>query len=118
MTLYKTPERIIDGRARSAVSVDFMLPTRGAIDALKPGDAVKIGVEFDPQPGPRGLRGPQHVTGERFWVCIEEVNHAGDQFKGYVDNDLLFTRVHGLKVDDKVAFCRRHILDIEGPTDA
>lgn len=112
MTLYKTPERIIDGRARSAGSVDFMLPTRADIDALKPGDIVKIGVEFDAQPRPRGLPGPRHVTGERFWVRLVDANHAGDQFKGLIDNDLVFAHIHGLKADDPVAFCRRHILDI------
>jgi hypothetical protein len=64
---------------------------------------VKIGVRF-PEEG-------EGTSGERFWV---EVTHrAGDQFVGQIKNELMFTEVHGLQLDDEIQFHTRNVLDTD-----
>ena len=59
---------------------------------LKKGDFVKI------------LR-----SHERFWVEVEDI---GEFISGRVDNDLLNTEDHGLKLNDPIKFHYSDILDV------
>jgi hypothetical protein len=49
--------------------------------------------------------------GERFWVIVIEVE--GDKIRGVVDNELVRTETHGLKLNDLIEFEFRHIYDID-----
>jgi uncharacterized protein YegJ (DUF2314 family) len=47
--------------------------------------------------------------GERFWVMVERVD--GDTITGVVNNNLVFTKLHGLRCGDRVEFARDEVLD-------
>jgi hypothetical protein len=49
------------------------------------------------------------TTGERFWVEITHIR--GNMFDGVIDNNLIYSAHHGLKMKDKIKFGRRHILE-------
>ena len=51
---------------------------------------------------------PSRGWGEDFWVRIEE--RGGSYFKGAIDNPLVESRLHELKLQDEVVFHERHIL--------
>ena len=46
--------------------------------------------------------------GERFWVILSKI---GSECVGTVDNDLIFTNAHGIKLGDTVRFPKDQILD-------
>lgn len=71
----------------------FFAPTKQELAALKKGDIVKV------CPGM-----------ERFWVEIIEIDKQ--KVKGIVDNNLIFSNVHGLKLNSIVHFEKKHIYDI------
>jgi hypothetical protein len=50
------------------------------------------------------------VGGERFWVIVTR-NIAG-RYEGVVDNDLVCTFEHGLKLGDVVRFEARHVFQV------
>lgn len=41
---------------------------------------------------------------ERVWVEVENVNHKSEIVKGKINNDTVFSIVHGLDYEDKVVF--------------
>ena len=47
--------------------------------------------------------------GERFWVTVTK---PGKEVVGTVDNELIFTDKHGLKLGDEVRFPRNQIVDV------
>src|SRR5260370_10236947 len=59
-------------------------PAASTLTAIRKGDIVKVGVE-----------GPE-FGGERFWTIVQEVSEAGLLVS--VNNKLLFTSRHGLKL--------------------
>ena len=69
----------------------FQIPTKNDVDALEPGDFVKI-CEND----------------ERFWVQLSEI--GGDKIVGRVDNDLVYP--HSFKCDDIITFEKKNIMGI------
>src|SRR5260370_41614749 len=73
-------------------------PAARTLTAIRKGDIVKVGVE-----------GPE-FGGERFWTIVEEVSEAG--FVVSVNNRLLFTSGHGLKLGDSLFVARQHIIDV------
>jgi hypothetical protein len=50
--------------------------------------------------------------GEDFWVQITE--RHGDWFVGRVDNPLVESRLHELKLDDELVFHADHVLAVHG----
>lgn len=77
----------------------FEAPSQGDLATLKPGDFVKICVEVIKEDGAPG-------RGERFWVRLTKV---GETLTGTIDNELLFTDLHGLVLRDEISFERRHV---------
>ena len=71
----------------------FKIPPAELLATIKPGSTVKVGV----QP-------------ERFWVIVTKV--IDSKISGVVDNDLIYTHIHGLDFDDNVEFEMRNVLDI------
>lgn len=88
--------------------VTFPVPMFEERAAVKPGDVVKVGVEFEPIE----IEGSK-VSGERFWVRVTVKNLRG--LVGEVNNTLYMTDQHGLGGGDKIRFQSFHILDIERP---
>jgi len=72
----------------------FEVPTDERLKALKPGDFVKVNAK----------------PGERFWVKLDTVK--GATLTGVIDNDLVYTDKHGLKMGDRVKFQRRNAYDV------
>jgi len=92
MATHDLTERAIDGVAKHHAHPEtFEIPDPAAIGRLKFGDFVKIGVER-----------------ERFWVQLAELKEG--RYVGRIDNDLVFSHLHGLFCDDVVTFQTRHIL--------
>jgi len=71
----------------------FDAPSWSVLDTLNKGDYVKVC--------------PEH---ERFWVIIDEVK--GNKIKGTVDNDLVCTEDHGIRLGDKLEFEKRHVYQV------
>jgi len=72
----------------------FEVPTDERLKALKPGDFVKVNAK----------------PGERFWVKLDTVK--GATLTGVIDNELVYTDKHGLKMGDRVKFQRRNAYDV------
>ena len=53
---------------------------------------------------------PSRGWGEDFWVRIAQ--RSGQHFKGFVDNPLAESRLHGLNQGDDVVFHENHILAV------
>lgn len=70
----------------------FYAPSPQELNALKVGDSVKV-----------------CTADERFWVTLTQI---GQTLTGTVDNDLVNTNIHGLKLGDTVQFNREHIYNI------
>jgi hypothetical protein len=120
------PPMLIDGEERNRLNpTRFLIPSPTEIAALQVGDHVKIGVRFAPDhgwtsadaPSQRqdwaeivGAEGAAHTREEKFWVKITASEGTG--FRGLVANDLVYTHRHGLKIDDELAFERRHVLSV------
>jgi hypothetical protein len=71
----------------------FEAPTLEELAGIKTGDTVKV-----------------CTAGERFWTTVISVN--GETITASVDNDLVNTRIHGLKFGDSITFEKRHIYAI------
>jgi len=96
---------LIDGAKRHAKCPDtFEIPDADTRIKCKLGDVVKIGVEFKHDELP--------VNGERFWVRIVRTLPSMFEYMGEVDNDLLFTDAHGLRLGDLVTFGPEHVLEV------
>ena len=80
----------------------FEVPSAERLGAIGPGSLVKLCVRIAGDQGEPGA--------ERFWV--EVLERRGDRLVGRVDNDLGWTRYHGLALDDRVAFSIEHIYDV------
>ena len=52
---------------------------------------------------------------ERFWVILESV--SGDRLAGVIDNDLKGNAGHGLTAGARIEFEKRHVYDIDLPTE-
>lgn len=75
----------------------FSAPSPDDLSRVKPGDYVKV------------CSWAKNLTGrtERFWVEVLAVSDSG--IVGRIDNDLVFTNLHGLEYDDRIEFEARHI---------
>lgn len=102
---------LIDGDARQIESANrgkrFEMPSREDRESLIPGCLVKIGVEFEQAESGAG--------GERFWVNITSkvTPHGITVFTGTVENELVYSSLHGLKLGSKVRFGIANILSIQ-----
>ena len=71
----------------------FEVPTNEELNTIDTGSNVKV------------------CTGdERFWVEVTEVK--GNKITGEVNNDLINTRIHGLKLHDIVTFFKKNVYSI------
>ncbi len=68
-------------------------PNREELDNITKGSIVKIS-----------------LCGERFWNIVDSVD--GKMVTGKVNNDLLFTHIHGLRDGDQITFKLNEIIDI------
>lgn len=93
---------LLDATVRSVIFETFEVSTEEEIAAIKPGNHVKVCAEFEQQ--------ENKCNGERFWCFVEQVNEDG--FLCCVDNDLLFTDLHGYKFGDKIKVEKHNIIDI------
>jgi hypothetical protein len=123
------PYTLIDAEAQHRKSPrTFDVPSKVVVASLKPGDLVKVGAQFDVRVKPGDTDPPmraawerrigQEVAGnvgaERFWVRLthEERGPKGTrQFRGTVENDLVYKAHHGLDCGQEMAFEGRHLLD-------
>lgn len=97
---------LINVEQRSFASPEtFRVPSSKERAAVRPGQQVKVGVEFAPV-----AVGDKHITGERFWVHV--IAKSKRSFIGRVESDLIFTEQHGLRADDKIRFGGWNILVI------
>ena len=71
----------------------FERPGEDELEALHPGDFVKV-----------------CTADERFWVKLTNV--AGENLEGVVDNDLICTDDHGLKLGDVVLIEVDHVYSV------
>lgn len=78
----------------------FFIPSDEEKNELVPGDFVKIGVSFD----------STSINTERFWLRVKTISTDG--VKGIVDNDLVFTEMHGLDYQDEMSIKFENILSI------
>jgi len=69
----------------------FEAPTKEDLDKVKIQDEVKVCAN----------------GAERFWVTVTDIKE--DVIKGKVDNDLISTNIHGLRLHDTIVFEKRHI---------
>jgi uncharacterized protein YegJ (DUF2314 family) len=94
---------LIDGVKRNAEHPDrFYIPSEAEKDALEAGVVCKVGVEF---------KSDDWATGERFWVRVTA--RDGEDFRGVVLNQLIWTDAHGLDEGNEIAFQRQHVIDID-----
>lgn len=77
----------------------FHIPHLQERKSVRVGQNVKIGVQS-----------PNDNPGERFWVIVRK--RLQDRYCGTVNNDLVYTDIHGLKDTDPIEFGPEHILDI------
>jgi len=112
---------LLDGVRLNAESPDtFHIPSASDIDALRVGDFIKVGANFDPalrlDPNPAVMAlfeakfGKRPVDTERFWVKIAEITPDG--YACTVCNDLVFSGYHGLQDGDPIPARRENILSI------
>jgi hypothetical protein len=111
---------LIDGEARSLEHPDtFAIPPPEERTSLQPGELAKVGAEFDPEEPHLNVDSAVRPAfeerfgqawGERFWVVVTE---AGKGFyRGEVNNELAYTRNHGLHLGASIRFEPRHVLAI------
>jgi len=88
--------KLEDAHAMSIVhSKTFEVPTNEEILSLIAGNHVKV-----------------CANGERFWVQIEFIDFSTRTIIGIVDNDLVCTHDHGLKLGDKIELKFHNIYNI------
>lgn len=98
----KEPELINVEQRNFANPENFKIRPFEERTSVRPGQKVKVGVEF-PQL-------PSGVHGERFWVHVSSKDKQG--YVGAVDNELVFTDQHGLKLHDVIRFRADNIMEI------
>ena len=84
---------------RQGAPYTFFLPHPWLVGAVRVGDLVKLGFDYDP-PG-------ENYGGERMWVEVESID--GVTYVGRLTNDPEETI---LKCGDEVTFNRDHVLDV------
>lgn len=84
------------------IPTTFEAPSLQDLEALKPDSLIKIHLEFLGRDQPP-------VQGERFWVKLTDV---GENLTGLIDNELVFTDLHGLELSDQITFERRHVYQV------
>ena len=78
--------KLEDAHAMSIIhKKTFEIPSNDEIMAIRPGDFVKV-----------------CASGERFWVMIEFTDFSAGKLYGRVDNDLVSTEFHGLKIGNNI----------------
>lgn len=88
--------KLEDAHAMSIVhSKTFDIPTNDEIMNIITGDHVKV-----------------CASGERFWVRVEFTDFETGTIYGRVDNDLVSTHDHGLKLGDDIELKFHHIYAI------
>lgn len=85
----------------------FEIPSVSEKTAVKPGQFVKVGVNFVPET-------KDDFNCERFWVIVSENLSDRQVIKGLINNDLLYTDRHGLKCDGPIELPYDAILNIHG----
>lgn len=75
----------------------FDAPTEDELKCLVVGDCIKVCPDTKPK-------------SERFWAIVESVK--GDDVTATVNNDLLFTSLHGIKDNDLISVKKNHIYNI------
>jgi hypothetical protein len=111
---------LIDGEARSTEHPDtFEVPLWEVRASLRPGDLAKVGAEFNPDEPHLNVDSAVRPAfeekfgqawGERFWVLINDVRDG--VYFGEVNNELGYTRHHGLYLGAPIRFEPRHVLAI------
>lgn len=71
----------------------FDVPSEAELAAIKPGDSVKV-----------------CTGGERFWVSVTVASES--MIAGTVDNQLVYTDRHGLRIGDTIHFSRECVYDV------
>jgi hypothetical protein len=71
----------------------FYIPSQEDLDKIRVGSVVKI-----------------CVSNERFWTIVANVD--GDKITATVDNDLVGTDEHGLKLEDIVEYEKKNVMCI------
>jgi hypothetical protein len=89
----KTPVLVDAQKMRADNPTTFWAPSGPLLSAIKVGDSVKVCAED-----------------ERFWTLVTEVN--GDVITATVDNDLVHTRRHGLRLGDTITFAKLNAYDV------
>ena len=85
----------------------FHIPSVSEKTAAKPGQFVKVGVNFIPET-------KEDFHCERFWVIVSENLVDRQIIKGLINNDLLYTDRHGLACDQPIELPYDAILIIHG----
>lgn len=82
----------------------FEIPSIEEKKAVPVGGHVKIGVATNAK---------RAAPYERFWVLVTANNTETGVVTGTVDNDLLFTKGHGLKYGDEVTIPYNYVISID-----
>ncbi len=86
--------KFIDAQKMAYENPDtFYAPPFDELNEIKKGSIVKIAAD-----------------GERFWVVVTSVK--GNKITGTVNNDLVFTKDHGLRYEDRVEFEKKNVYGI------
>jgi hypothetical protein len=88
----------------------YYVPPARRLAMLKPGDLVKVIAEFKVPPEVLRFQ-PDLPGGERFWVLLTKVTPDG--LEGTVNNELLFSHFHGLRVNELVSVPVGAVHDLE-----
>lgn len=84
---------------REEAPYTFFLPSPELIEAIRPGDHVKVGFEYDP-PG-------EEFCGERMWVLVTSVSNG--RYHGTIDNE---PSERIVSYGDAVEFGSDEVLDV------
>lgn len=120
-----TPYTLIDAEeCHRAAPETFDLPDAAMLDGVRPGGFVKIGAMFDPErtagdtpaiyaawAAKVGSKTAAAANAERFWVKVTARLPDG-RIEGEVNNELVYTAHHGLRLGDVVRLERRHAIDV------
>ena len=105
----------------------FEIPTKAERDAIKPGTFLKVCVKFDPTNSIPGMEDPpqrkiweekvgkdqaDRTDAERFWVKVSSIETRNNQQHLYhctINNDLIYTRHHGLAYEMPIDIEQQHI---------
>ncbi len=86
--------KFIDAQKMARENPDtFYAPSLTELNEIKEGSLLKVA-----------------TGGERFWVLVISVK--GNKITGTVNNDLVFTKDHGLRYEDRVEFEKKNVYGI------